>query len=42
VYVTDADGVLRAMEFDGIGSPFDYPSYVIDIGPRGGTVLERA
>lgn len=32
---TDEDADL-ANEFQGIGNPFDYPSRVFEIGPRGG------
>jgi hypothetical protein len=31
----------EAQRFAGIGCPFDYPGYVLSIGPRGGIQRER-
>ena len=28
-----------ALEFESAGCPFDYPSYIIELGPRGGVRL---
>ena len=31
----------EAQEFETVGCPFDYPSYLLNIGPRGGVLAER-
>jgi hypothetical protein len=41
IYCYDEEGWESAKHFEGIGCPFDYPSYRLIVGPRGGTVLER-
>jgi hypothetical protein len=28
-----------ALEFENVGCPFDYPSYILELGPRGGVKL---
>lgn len=41
VYAADDEQAWEsAQEFAGIGCPFDYPSFILGIGPRGGTVRE--
>ena len=42
VYAADDEQAWEsAQEFAGIGCPFDYPSFTLGIGPRGGTVREN-
>jgi hypothetical protein len=31
-----------AVEYENIGCPFDYPQYLLEIGPRGGVKVEKA
>lgn len=31
-----------ALEFESVGCPFDYPSYILELGPRGGVKLTEA
>lgn len=38
----DVDMWRSALEYRETGCPFDYPTYVMDRGPRGGVVVERA
>lgn len=41
VYAAEGEDMwLEALRFDGTGVPFDYPSYTIGYGPRGGVVLQ--
>ncbi len=46
VYYVPADErdamISVAKEFDGIGCPFDYPSKIVERGPRGGTRFVNA
>jgi hypothetical protein len=32
----------EAKEYENIGNPFDYPSYILELGPRGGVKLTPA
>lgn len=29
----------EALKFENVGNPFDYPSYILELGPRGGVKL---
>jgi hypothetical protein len=40
--VDSADAWTEAERFAGIGCPFDYPSFTLSIGKRGGTVRQNA
>jgi hypothetical protein len=31
-----------ALEYETVGNPFDYPSYILELGPRGGVKLTPA
>jgi hypothetical protein len=43
VYAADTpDAWKEAQRFAGVGCPFDYPTYVMRFGPRGGVVRENA
>lgn len=36
------DDWQSALEYESVGNPFDYPTYIIELGPRGGVKLEMA
>jgi hypothetical protein len=38
----DGEGWEEAQRFAGVGIPFDYPSFLLSIGPREGTKYEHA
>jgi hypothetical protein len=41
-YVTRWEQLADALEYEGIGCPFDYPDKQIESGPRGGIKVSNA
>lgn len=41
LYPWSKEGWAEAREYAEIGCPFDYPSYLIEWGPRGGLKVEK-
>ena len=42
LYVYDDESWALALEFAGVGNPFDYPDKVIESGPNGGIRVNAA
>lgn len=42
LYPFTAEDWQQARNFEDVGCPFDYPSKVIEFGPRGGLVVQNA
>lgn len=42
VYTYSVEGWASALEFKEVGCPFDYPEYIIERGPMGGVITQKA